>query len=178
MLRHQHIDFDFLPLLGADHRVHSGTCIGHMKQELCSLWEQYGQLPDTYTISNTTIHQLWWTPEQIDYADLGRQLEMEVVTVSTICQPPGNVVPLHRDTFFQISKQFPDHPGIKVRANIHMESYQLGHFIQYVDHGMIKTHVDWQAGDAVIWSGEIEHLGANAGMKDKYTMQVSGFLID
>jgi hypothetical protein len=149
-----------------------------MKQELSALWEQYGQLPDTYTLANTTIHQLWWTPEQIDYAELGRKLGMQVVTVSTICQPPGNVVPLHRDTFFQITKKFPDHPGIKVRANIHMQDYKIGHFIQYVDQQRIHTQTDWKAGDTLTWSSAIEHIGANAGMVDKYTMQVSGFLND
>ena len=49
------------------------------------------------------IHQLWWTADQIDYDDLGQQLGIEVITVSSILQPPGCVVPYHRDTFFQIS---------------------------------------------------------------------------
>ena len=33
------------------------------------------------------------------------------------------------------------------------------------------------AGDGFLWNNEVLHLSANAGMNNKYTMQVSGFLI-
>lgn len=177
MIQHLHLDFDFAPLLARDHSVHAGTCIGHMKQELSDVWQTYGDLPQTYQLANTTIHQLWWTDQDLDFAALGAQLGMEVVTVSTICQPPGNVVPLHRDTFFQINQRFPERSETRVRANIHMEDCKLGHLIQYVNDGKTVTNVDWQAGDAIMWDTNVVHLGANAGMQDKYTMQVSGFLI-
>lgn len=177
MLQHLHIDFDFARLISQDHRAHSGTCIGHLKEELPDVWQKYGELPQTYVLDNTTIHQLWWTAEDIDFVDLGQQLGMEVITVSTICQPPGNVVPLHRDSFFQINKRFPDRKDIKVRANVHMQDYCLGHLVQYVDDDRIVTSTDWQAGDTIMWGANIVHLGANAGMQDKYTMQVSGFLL-
>jgi hypothetical protein len=32
------------------------------------------------------------------------------------------------------------------------------------------------AGDGYIWDEDILHLGANAGMENKYTLQVSGFI--
>lgn len=177
MLRYLHLEFDFAPLLARNHRDHSGTCIGHLKEELPDVWNKYGELPQTYMLENTTIHQLWWTAEDLDFASLGRMLDMEVVTVSTICQPPGNTVPLHRDSFFQINKRFPDRKELKVRANIHMQDYELGHFIQYVHDDRIVTSVDWRAGDGIMWNTDVVHLGTNAGMQDKYTMQVSGFLI-
>jgi nitrogen regulatory protein PII len=88
-------------------------------------------------------------------------------------QPPGCVVPLHRDTFFQIKQRYPERTEPKVRANIYLEDWKLGHFIQHGD--QVSTH--WKAGDGFIWDSEVLHLSANAGMHDKYTMQVSGFLL-
>ena len=48
----------------------------------------------------------------------------------------------------------------------------MGHFIQYDN--VVYTH--WSAGDTLLWDSEVLHLGANAGMENKYTLQVSGFL--
>jgi hypothetical protein len=177
MLQHLRLNLDFAPLIARNHRMHAGTCIGHLKEELPDVWQKYGELPQSYVLDNTTIHQLWWSADDLDFADIGQQLGMEVITISTICQPPGNVVPLHRDTFFQINKQYSNRKDIKVRANIHMEDYKLGHFIQYIHDDQTVTNVDWKAGDAIMWTTDVVHLGANAGMQDKYTMQVSGFLI-
>ena len=47
---------------------------------------------DSYDMGNTPIRQLWWTREQIDSDELGKQLGIQVVTVSSILQP-GNSIP-------------------------------------------------------------------------------------
>lgn len=178
MIRDIKLDLDFDIFLKADYSVHCGSCIKHQVYELTDIHEQYGGFPDTYTFDNTKIHQLWWTNEQIDYQDMGRQLGMEIITVSSILQPPGCVIPLHRDTFFQINKRYPDRTELKVRANIYLEDYKIGHFIQYqTDHGY-ETSVNWRAGDGFLWDSNVLHLGANAGMQNKYTLQISGFLLD
>lgn len=172
MLKNIKLDYDFGAVLAADYNQHSGSCIRHQVEELKDIHDQYGKFPETYTIKNTLIHQLWWDNTQLDYAEIGRQLGMEVITVSTICQPPGNIIPIHRDTFYQINKRYPDRTDPKVRANIFLEDWKLGHFIQYGD--KINTH--WHAGEGLLWDSSILHLSANAGMHNKYTMQVSGFL--
>jgi hypothetical protein len=123
------------------------------------------------------IHQLWWDENQIDYNDLGRQLNMEVITVSTIKQPPGCVVPFHKDTFFQIGKKYPSRTETKVRANIYLEDYKMGQFIQYQLNGQYDTSTNWKAGDGFLWNSDILHVSCNAGFQDKYTMQISGFLL-
>jgi hypothetical protein len=38
------------------------------------------------------------------------------------------------------------------------------------------TSDNWLAGDGYIWDSKPLHLSANAGMKDKFTLQISGFL--
>lgn len=164
------LDIDYKKFLEGHYDLVEGSCIQHQKVELKDIHEKYG-FADTYQYSNTKIHQLWWSSDDIDFDDLGAKLGMEVVTVSTIKQPAGCVVPWHRDTFYQINQRFPDRPDLKIRANIHMQDWDIGHFVQYDD--TVFTH--WKQGDTLIWDSEILHLGANAGMKPKYTMQVSGF---
>jgi len=168
-----HLNYDFSAILAADYTQHKGSCIKHQVHELTDIHQQYGGFPDSYRYENTLIHQLWWDRNQVDFDYIGQQLNMEVITVSSILQPPGCVIPLHRDTFFQINKRYPDRTELKVRANIHLEDWQLGHFLQYND----TVHTHWKAGDGLLWDSTVLHLGANAGMTNKFTLQVSGFLL-
>jgi len=171
------LDIDFDLFLQADYTQHTGSCIKHQVYELTDIHEKFGGFPDSYCLENTIIHQLWWTADQIDFEDLGNKLNMEVVTVSSICQPPGCVIPLHRDTFFRIKEKFPNDPRLLVRANVYLEDYKVGQFIQYIDEqSKYQTSTNWRQGDGFLWDHEPLHLSANAGMQNKYTLQVSGFL--
>lgn len=172
MFKKCRLDYDFKKILSADYTCHEGSCIKHQVHELTDIHDQYGGFPETYKYANTLIHQLWWNNTQLDFENIGQQLGIEVVTISSIMQPPGCVIPWHRDTFFQINQRYPDRKEIKVRANINLEDWKIGHFIQYND--TVYTH--WVTGDTLIWDSNILHLGANAGMQNKYTLQVSGFL--
>ena len=147
------------------------SCVKHQVHELEDIHDQYGGFPKTYVFENTIIQQRWWKEDQKDFEFIGNFIGMEAVTISTIKQPPGQVVPWHRDTFFLLKKKFPDRPQ-PVRALIMLEDWKVGHFLQHDN--AVFTH--WQAGDGYIWDEDILHLGANAGMQDKFTMQVSGFL--
>jgi len=178
MIKSTKLNWDYSQFINADYFVHSGSCVKHQVHELTDIHEQFGGFPKSYCLENTLIHQLWWTADQVDYTELGHQLDMEVITVSSILQPPGCVVPYHRDTFYQINQHYPNRKELKVRANMYLQDYRLGHMIQYVDHDQIHTSVDWSAGDGFVWDSEILHLSANAGMQNKYTLQVSGFLIE
>ena len=172
MIRNVKLDIDYSQFVNSDYTVHCGSCISHQVHELTDIHDRFGGMPETYVMANTTIHQLWWDDTQLDFVNIGEQLGMEVVTVSSILQPPGNVIPWHRDTFFQINKRFPDDTRTKVRANVYLEDWKMGHFLQYDD----TVHTHWNAGDGLLWDSSVEHVGANAGMQPKYTLQVSGFL--
>jgi len=178
MLKKIKLDFDFLPYIDADYTQHTGSCAKHQVKELTDVHEQYGGFPKSYCLENTMIHQLWWDKDQIDYVELGRQLGIEVVTVSTIMQPPGCTVPLHRDTFYAINQKYPDRTELKVRANIYMEDYKIGQFIQYQESDSYTTSTDWKAGEGFLWDSSVLHLSTNGGMQNKYTMQISGFYND
>jgi len=175
MLKKIHIDWDWSQFVLADYTTHTGSCVTHQQHELTDIHRQHGGFPSSYCLANTAIHQLWWTQEQLDYELLGSMLNMEVVTVSSILQDPGCVVPLHRDTFYQINKRYPTRTERRVRANIYAEAYKVGHFIQYeTDQGYV-TDTNWLAGDGFLWDSDVLHLSSNAGMQAKITVQVSGF---
>ena len=169
------LNLDFDIFLKADYQVHSGSCITHQVNELKDIHESYGGFPDSYDIGNTMIRQLWWDDTQIDFEAIGKQLNMEVVTISSILQPPGHVIPIHRDTFYQIKQRFPDDKRQKIRANIFLEDWKVGHMLQYQLQGGWASHTHWEAGQGFIWDSGPLHLSANAGMNNKYTLQISGF---
>ena len=171
MYKKIHLDTDYNFFLGQK-IVQGTTCIKHQVYELTDIHNKFGGFPESYNLSNTTIHQKFYNKDECDYEELGIKLGIDVVTVSTIMQPPGNTIPIHRDTFFQIKKKYPDNKKLIVRANIYLEDWKTGHFLQYND--SIDTH--WKQGDGHMWDSEVLHIGANSGMENKYTLQVSGFL--
>jgi len=180
MLKKIKLNYDwgyFLPPM-QDYSVHKGTCLAHQVHELTDIHQEYG-LGETLTENNTVIQQLWYTDKQADFKKLGEQVGMEVITLSSILQPPGNTIALHRDTFYQINKKFPNDKRLKVRANIYLEDWKVGHMLQYKseEDNIWKTSDNWKAGEGYIWDSKPLHLSANAGMKNKFTLQISGFLI-
>lgn len=177
MLKPINLNYDFSVFLDADYSVHEGSCIAHQVHELTDVHEEYGGFPDSYESKNTKIRQLWWNDTDVDFELFGTQLGMEVITVSSILQPPGNTIPIHRDTFFQINKRFPNDSRLKVRANIYLEEWKVGHFLQYQeDDKSWHNSTHWRQGDGWMWDSQHLHLSSNAGMKPKYTLQISGFL--
>lgn len=177
LFKQVHLDYDFSHMVSADHTQHTGSCIQHQRKELTDVHQKVGALPDTYVMANTTIHQLWWNPEQVDYDELGRQLDIDVISVSSIMQPPGNCIPYHRDMFHKISTQYPDRTDLKVRANIFLEPGQLGHILQFTLNGTHETFTNWTANTGYVFDSDVLHLSVNAGMHPKYTLQVSGFYL-
>jgi hypothetical protein len=170
------IDYDLTAFLSADYEQHHGSCISYQVREQEDIHQIFGGFPKSYSEENTRIQQLWFDDGDIDYALLGAELGIEVITVSSILQPPGNVITMHRDTFFKINNQYPNDTRKKVRANIYLEDWAPGHFINYQDENkQWQTSTHWQAGEGFVWDSEHLHLSANAGLTPKYTLQVSGF---
>jgi hypothetical protein len=171
------LDFDFSSALTANYSAHSGTCISHQVKELDDVYQNFGGLPDSYCLANTTLHQLWWTRAQLDYDQLEKLLTMEIVSISSIRQDPGNTIPYHRDMFHKISQLYPNRSEKKVRANIFLEDAKLGHMFQYTLNNKHQTATDWKANTGFLFDSEVLHLSCNAGMEPKYTLQISGFYL-
>lgn len=133
------------------------------------------KLPETFNSYNTKINQVFWNKQDVDYNSIGRSLGMTVETVATIRQRPGQILPWHHDHFHRLIKDNPNIDKLRiVRANIFLEDWKSGHVLQ-VEHKIIPT---WQKGEGFMWSSGIYHLSGNLGLEDKYTLQVSGILLD
>ena len=146
------------------------SCINHQKTEQKDLHPDH-TMPDSLVLDNTAIHQKFFDRDEVDYEELGKQTNMEVVSVSVIKQEPGNIIPKHRDMFHKITTEFPDRKSMKVRANIFLEDWKSGHYLEFDEEPC--TH--WKANEGYILNNQVIHLSANAGLEDKYTLQVSGF---
>ena len=96
------------------------------------------------------------------------------MSVSVIKQEPGNIIPLHRDMFYKIDSEYPNRKEEKVRANIFLEDWKSGHFLEFDK----EPHTHWKANEGFVFNKEVTHLSANAGLEDKYTLQISGFYND
>ena len=179
MIKTVFLDYDIDHIIETDHTTHTGSCIAHQVEEQGAVYDHFGPLPAGITEHNTTIHQLWWEDGEVDYAEFGEQLGMEVVTVSSILQPPGNIIPMHEDTFFKINQQYPDDKRLKVRANIFLTDWQPGHVLHHVGKAdRWESPYKWGTGQGFMWDSTHWHLSANVGFHDKYTLQISGFLHD
>ena len=172
LIKQINLNYNFDIFLRADYSNAETNGSWHTSIEQKDIHNQYGGYPPSYNHSNTSFYQLWWDSNQVNFQTLGNQLNMEVITVSSIKQNPGCVIPIHKDEFYQIKKRFPDRKEIKVRALIFLEDWKLGHFVQYQD----TVVSNWSAGQGWIWDNQVLHLSSNAGMEPKYTLQVSGFL--
>jgi hypothetical protein len=172
MIKEITLNINFNKILGADYSDKEGSCIKHQIYELTDIHKKYGGFPQSYDYNNTKIYQYWWKETELDFNDIGKQLSMDVVTISSIKQNPGCVIPWHRDTLFQVTKNHPGDNRLKVRANIFVEDRKMGHIVEH-QRGLV---LDWKQGQGFLWDCNEEHLGANVGFEDKYTLQISGFL--
>ena len=164
------IDMDtkvFFDVKWEDYRC---SCIQHQKTEQKDLHPDE-RMPDSLVLDNTAIDQKFFDRDEIDYVELGEQTNMDVVSVSVIKQEPGNIIPKHRDMFHKITTEFPDRKCMKVRANIFLEDWKSGHYLEFDE----QPHTHWKANEGFILNSQVIHLSANAGLEDKYTLQISGF---
>ena len=171
------LDLDFDLFVTADYScVADDSPVSHQKQNLSWLYEPYGGYPDSFVDLNTRLRQRWWGPSDVDYEDIGQQLNIDIVTVSSLRQEPGNVVPLHVDAFYRMKQLRPLDGRLPVRANICLQDADIGHMLQFVHNNEIVTSTSWTAGQGYRFDQSVPHLSCNAGMTTKYTLQVSGFL--
>lgn len=179
MIQKVFLNYDFDIFLNADYSTHSGSCIKHQADECSDIHKKYSdtkKMPETYKLENTTIHQLWWKENDIDFEIIGDQLNMTIKTISSICQRPGNIIPMHRDVFYAIKTKEDTTNKHIARANIYLEDWKPGQFFQYEKDNNWIDSIKWKAGEGLMFDEAHTHLSANAGLSNKYTLQISGYL--
>jgi hypothetical protein len=149
------------------------SCIQHQITEQKDLHPD-NIMPKSFVLDNTAIHQRFFDRAEVDYELLGKQTGIGVVSVSVIKQEPGNIIPKHRDMFFKIKEKYPEANAELVRANIFLEDWKSGHYLEFDE----QPYTHWKANEGYLINNKVIHLSANAGLEDKYTLQISGFYND
>ena len=170
MLKNVHLDHDLSMVANADHRVNETSSIA------TKMYREDSNFPKTYCLENTRMHQLWWNRDQLDFDAIGEKLGFKVMTVSSMVTPPGSVIPLHSDTFHKLRTEFPDEPGLMVRAVIYATPFDIGQMTQYITDGVLYASAGWEIGDGMIWDDQVPHVTVNGGMRDLCTVNFSGFM--
>lgn len=133
----------------------------------------HDNFPDTYSSHNTSFYQILNVDEHFDMKIFNSQLGIEGKKITLIKQPPGMILPIHNDTFYQLSNLYPEDSRTKVRANIFLEDWKWGHIFQLED----KVISHWKKNTGYMWNSNVLHLAANCGLTPRYSLQISGFLL-
>jgi hypothetical protein len=88
---------------------------------------------------------------------------------------PGCVLPNHSDTYVRYRNLYSvKNIDMIYRAVIFLEDWQSGHYFEI--EGI--PFVGWKTGQGVIWKGGTEHLAANMGLTDRFTLQITGIPVE
>jgi hypothetical protein len=79
-------------------------------------------------------------------------------------------LPLHVDTYTVYSKMFDTSPDKIWRCIVFLENWKSGHYFE-ID-GL--AHMNWHAGDYVLWNNDVPHYAGNFGTEPRYTVQITG----
>jgi hypothetical protein len=126
-----------------------------------------------YTPESTRKYHLFENiPDK--FYEIAKLSGLENFTLSILRQPPGATNPWHYDTHFALGQKLnlSEEQIIKTtrRYLIMLEDWNWGHFVQ-IGNNIIT---DWKAGDIFTWPHGMWHTSANAGIKDKLTLQITG----
>lgn len=103
--------------------------------------------------------------------DFQSLLRLRYFSWSVYRMSPGRILPSHSDTYqrFRQINHITDIDSV-VRYVIFLEDWKSGHYFEIAKTPVVK----WKAGEGVYWYGATEHLAANLGESDRYTLQLTG----
>jgi hypothetical protein len=87
---------------------------------------------------------------------------------------PGDIIPEHSDTYAKFCEihNIADVESIR-RYVVFLENWQSGHYFE-IDRSPVSQ---WTAGQIVGWTGGTPHVAANLGNTMRYTLQITGQLL-
>jgi len=123
-----------------------------------------------YNNYNTQFNQVFDQEHPDVFSPFIEASGLEKAVCGIITQEPGNILPMHRDTFINFKmKNDIDKEAQVVRYMVFLEDWVPGHVFTVEDESM--DH--WKKGDIIYW-GDAYHLGANASSVTKSTMNITG----
>ena len=82
----------------------------------------------------------------------------------------NDIIPNHSDAYNVYTKKFNCKQENVHKILVFLEDWKSGHYFELDG----EPFVNWKAGDYFIWNGDLEHMAANIGIKDRYTLQITG----
>jgi hypothetical protein len=83
-----------------------------------------------------------------------------------------DALPLHVDSYLSYRRMFNiQDPNQIWRCIIFLEDWKSGHYFEIAG----AAHMNWRAGDYVMWNNDVAHFAANFGLEPRYTMQITGW---
>jgi hypothetical protein len=82
----------------------------------------------------------------------------------------NEIIPVHGDNYKLYREIFNCKLNDINRIIIFLEDWKSGHYFELDG----EPFVNWKAGDYFIWNGDLEHMAANIGIEDRYTLQITG----
>ncbi len=133
-------------------------------------WSSHKDITVSHTINKETYHyQIFINVALV--RNISFNIGIDVKTASIILQPPGHTIHLHEDKFFKLKNEYPNAPVDRiVRANIFLEDWVWGQFMQFDDLAVTK----WKKNEGYIFNCTVPHLSTNASFENKYTLQITG----
>jgi hypothetical protein len=84
------------------------------------------------------------------------------------------IMPTHVDHYNRYCKVFNLERHQVWRAIVFLEDWKSGHYFEIEQNAIVH----YNAGDYVLWSNNSEHAASNIGLEDRYTLQITGQLIN
>lgn len=171
-----HLDLSFL----TDEMLTS--IVFHEKNHVANangMWDRLGILQPSYLNDSAVVYQSFdslcpdWAHR---IKDMFPQLMHKLVTVN--CLTPGSVIPPHVDKLYRLktmaTEQNLDITGFTpIRINVLLQDKKIGHFLD-IDNVSLASY---SRGDYVYIFPDVTHSVANIGYENRYTLQVSGFIL-
>lgn len=141
-----------------------------IKQEEVDKWREMGYNHNTfsgvmYGGKNIMPEWVYDVSKQIGLANPG------FVLYKMSCM---EVMPPHLDHFETYSRVFGIPKDKVYRGLVMLEDWKPGHYLEMDRIG----YVNWNAGDYFVWSSDVEHAASNIGSEPRWTLQITGTLIE
>lgn len=92
-------------------------------------------------------------------------------SVSLICLEPGQVIPVHKDSFYKLRQEHNVDIDDCIRYLIFLQDWELGHFAEFRE----TCITQWKKGDIWKFDSHSEHYAINASQSNFITCQVNTF---
>lgn len=131
-------------------------------------WDNlYGNIYKTGDLADFRVTQPIWITKIINHFNLKNS------TTAFYKMTPGCILPYHNDKYLKYVKYFNiSNPQNITRVIIFLEKWQPGHIFEI--NGV--PIYNYKKGTYVQWQYDTEHLAANLGKTNRYTLQLTGTL--